>query len=186
MQDSAADPLFEPRPMRTGATVRRSGSPRSGDRMSGPLRAIGRGLALLVGIAWILVSMLIAGFAAGLSSAGRDLTDKHSTIGAGAGHVVLGCGLVLIVLFVVAIVKRRYGVASFATLVPAVAFYVVATGGSNNADFFGSVPSLDAAVTATVITAACTVAIFVALFLTGPGGRAVSPPTPGDPPSPRT
>ena len=89
-------------------------------------------------------------------------------------------------LFVVAIVKRRYGVASFATLVPAVAFYVVATGGSNNADFFGSVPSLDAAVTATVITAACTVAIFVALFLTGPGGRAVSPPTPGDPPSPRT
>ena len=80
-------------------------------------------------------------------------------------YVVLGCGVVLIVLFVVAVVKRRYGVAFAATLVPFAAIAITSTGESVDADFFGTVPSIGTAITAAIITIVSTVSIGAALYL---------------------
>ena len=171
MQDSVGGPHFEPHVRRMGSGEETPGTDRPDATYSGVLRRIGRGMALLVGVVWLLVSMLLAGLLVGLSSSGRDLTESQSKTGIGAAYVVLGCGVALIVLFAAAVVKPRYGVAFALTLVPFVAFSIGWTGEQIGADFFGAVPSIGTAVAAAIITLASTVAIGGALFLSLPGER---------------
>jgi len=167
MPGSAAGPYFESHARRIGSGQRTPGTDRRALR--GVLRKIGRGLALLAGVMWLLVSMLLAGLVVCSSGWRGNPNETQFATGVHAGYVVFGCGVVLILLFVAAVVERRYGVAYMATLVPAVALSIAWNGPHIDDDFLGWVPTIGTAVTATVVTVIVTVSIGAALFLPRPG-----------------
>lgn len=131
---------------------------------SQPRKPLGLWLLGAAGIAWILLSMFVVGFlvlragdAEGISSHGAKLVGV-------AGLGTWACGVVLIALKLIALVKQRQAATVLAALTPLICVSVFVVGPTAySGDYWGGVPTVGVAVLvgALVLVATASVALLV-------------------------
>lgn len=119
----------------------------------------------LLGIAWLLLSVFVLGFVVLRAGAAAGINASSAVVVAVAGLITWVCGVVLIGLYVMALVKRQAAPAILVILTPLIGASVPYVGPTaHSGDWLGAVPTVGVAVLAAGLVLVATA--FAALLVT--------------------